>query len=135
MEMPKLAHHPADFGVFGKLHMPILVTVLAGILNLIWICCGDGEILYVVLEKVAKLMFIQNSNTLITLTYTHIHSHTLTYSQIHSNTLKYNVIHTHTIMTITKIPYTHINSRHSHKLMCTEYIYVHSCTFPYTPIP
>jgi hypothetical protein len=29
LEMPKLAHHPADFKVFGKLHMPILVTVLA----------------------------------------------------------------------------------------------------------
>ena len=127
--MPKLAHHPADFGVFGKIHMPILVTVLAGILNLIWICCGDGEILNVVTEN---LMLIQHSNTLITFTYTQIHLHTLKYTQIHSNTiiiltfthinkhtlthlhtLKYNHnihIHSHTLMTITKIPYSHINS-------------------------
>jgi len=49
---------------------------------------GDGKILYVVpAEKVANLMFIQHSNTLITFTYTQIHSHTLTYSQIHSNTI------------------------------------------------
>ena len=89
--MPKFAHHPADFKMIGKLHMPILVTVLAGILNLgdefELRCCGDGKILYVCPENVAKLMFIQHSNTLITFTYTQIHSHTLTYSQIHSNTI------------------------------------------------
>ena len=96
--MPKFAHHPADFKMIGKLHMPILVTVLAGILNLgdefEWRCCGDGEILYVVTEN---LMFIQHSNTLITFTFTQIHLHTLKYTQIHSNT----------IITIT---YTHIHS-------------------------
>ena len=94
--MPKFAHHPADFKMIGKLHMPILVTVLAGILNLgdefEWRCCGDGKILYVVPEKVAKLMFIQHSNTLIIFTNTQIHSHTLTYTPILSKTVKYTQI-------------------------------------------
>ena len=109
--MPKFAHHPSDFKMIGKLHMPILVMVLAGILNLgdefEWRCCGDGEILYVVTEN---LMFIQHSNTLKTFTYTQIHSHTLTYSQIHSNTI---IKYSHSLT------YTHDNHKNSllsHKL-------------------
>ena len=67
-------------------------------------CFGDGEILYVVPEKVAKLMFILHSNTLITFTNTQIHSHTLTYTHILSNTLKYTQIHSNTLT------FTHIHS-------------------------
>ncbi len=115
--MPKFAHHPSDFKMIGKLYMPILVTVLAGILNFgdefEWRCCGDGKILYVCPEKVAKLMFIQHSNTLITFTYTQIHSHTHTYSHIHSNTLKYNHnpnIHSHKQKNTHTLTYTQIQS-------------------------
>jgi len=73
-----------------------------------WRCCGDGEIMYVVpAEKVANLMFIQHSNTLILFTNTQIHSHTLTYTHILSKTLKYTQIHSNTIITIT---FTHIHS-------------------------
>jgi len=115
VEMPKLAHHPADFGVFGKLHMPILVTVLAGILNLggwVWMevlrwwqnsVCGSG--------KSCKV------NVHTTLKYTHNihkHSNTLTYTHIHSHTLKDTQIHSNTIITLT---FTHIHSWQSQKFL------------------
>ncbi len=58
------------------------------------------------------------------------------YLSAYTDTLKNNHnnhIHSHTLMTIKKIPYSHINSRHSHKLMCTEMYLCAFLCFPYTP--
>ena len=66
----------------------------------------------------ARVLFI--FLTLLTLTYTHLHSLTLTYTHLHSLTLTYTYLHS---LTLT---YTHLH------LLTLTYTHLHSLTFTYT---